>query len=726
MAIDAKFLKSIPRLRKKLISGEITPAMLYEQREDFERFAQQVIRDDRDHAQMNSDIKKVIADFLMICLDVYTYSENGSVLITDYTYDQVMNIWCKETGKERMAFADYMTSSALWPFVKHEAPFMVGTIDRKIYDLDTLEIYLDQYYRDGYERLLYAPKFDGVSSAVTFRNGVIERAVTRNNGYEGQDITEVIKRMNRKKKIFDKNRMPDGYYKCELVMTTKDFDELREIKPYANRRSAASACISTPNNLPYAEYLTAIPLAYVNFEGTKMTYLAAQYAEGLVKNPSDFSIGNVYDNIETILRHIRTSEYPVRTDGVVIFPVFTTHDAPNTTDLMANALAFKVNTQEAISKAKEVFVSVGRMGLAEPMLRVEPVEVNETIVTKAALGSLDQFSSMNIHKDEDVIVFAAGDVIPQIKMPEMRNYPKGAERLQIDLRCPYCGKKLRYKNEKEKDVWCLNPKCPRVLSGRIANFLEKLDVAEGYRDRTFMTLVEAKIVYTIEDLFTLHKYYQRVVDALHSTYDADMLLKGLKELKDKIFEVSQVLGAVGIDGVGQKTCQVIFGDVTLDELLDLKKSQLIIRLLAIPKIGMEKATVIGNWINENRDFIETLQQNMHIVDDSIVWAQVCFTGFRNKEYANILKKLGFPTTDKVNNKCVACVYAGDATTSNARTALDKDIPLVHVGQLDGLVDVLTEEANRLKKDNTIFSRANIMRTIQVKVCNANPIVPNSK
>ena len=87
MAIDAKFLKSIPRLRKKLISGEITPAMLYEQREDFERFAQQVIRDDRDHAQMSPDIKKVIADFLMICLDVYTYSENGSVLITDYTYD---------------------------------------------------------------------------------------------------------------------------------------------------------------------------------------------------------------------------------------------------------------------------------------------------------------------------------------------------------------------------------------------------------------------------------------------------------------------------------------------------------------------------------------------------------------------------------------------------------------------------------------------------------------
>lgn len=712
--MDRKFIQSIPSIRKKICKGSMQIHDVEPMHEQFLTYAVTLINQDRQGRGIDKDLRDTLEDFLMICLDVYTYSDDGAVMIPDYTYDQCMAIFCKLFNAERISQSDYIVSTTIWPFVKHEAPFMVGTINRKIYDLDGLAYFLKESRRDGYRRILYAPKFDGVSSAITFRNGQIERAVTRNNGIEGQDITQVIRRMNRVKHIFNKD-LPDGYYKCELVVTSKDFEDLCKLKQYANRRSATSAIVSAPSNLVYAEYLTAIPLAWVNFIGSHMKYLAWQYADGLVDNPESFDLETVYENIERILAHIRSADYPIRVDGVVLFPVRTNDDEPNTTDLMANCMAYKVNTQENRTKVDYIYMSVGRMGMAKPMVHVEPVEVNETIVRDVSLGSMSQFTARNLHEHEEVIVYSAGDVIPQIKMPEPRVYSKDAKRLKMDISCPYCGKKLRPKYESEADLYCLNPRCPRVLSGRIANFLDKLDVAEGFRDSTFYTLVEAGMVKSIEDLFDLDKYPDRVAELLNSRVDADKLLNGLKELKTKQFEVSQVIGALGIDNIAQKTCQTIFSDITLDYLLSMKKGRVEMALLGIPGIGMTTAQQFSEWINENRDFLEFLLHEMKIVDDKITYGAVCFTGFRNKEYSDIFKSIGFPALDRVTKDTVACVYAGDLTSNNAKRALAKDIPLVHVAQIDELIKELTKRAKEIELDNGEISRYELMRDVRKNV-----------
>lgn len=712
--MDRKFIQSIPSIRKKICKGTMQIHDVEPMHDQFLTYAVTLINQDRQGHGIDKELRDTLEDFLMICLDVYTYSDDGAVMIPDYTYDQCMAIFCKLFNAERISQSDYIVSTTIWPFVKHEAPFMVGTINRKIYDLDGLAYFLKESRRDGYRRILYAPKFDGVSSAITFRNGQIERAVTRNNGIEGQDITQVIRRMNRVKHIFNKD-LPDGYYKCELVVTSKDFEDLCKLKQYANRRSATSAIVSAPSNLVYAEYLTAIPLAWVNFIGSHMKYLAWQYADGLVDNPESFDLETVYENIERILAHIRSADYPIRVDGVVLFPVRTNDDEPNTTDLMANCMAYKVNTQENRTKVDYIYMSVGRMGMAKPMVHVEPVEVNETIVRDVSLGSMSQFTARNLHEHEEVIVYSAGDVIPQIKMPEPRVYSKDAKRLKMDITCPYCGKKLRPKYESEADLYCLNPRCPRVLSGRIANFLDKLDVAEGFRDSTFYTLVEAGMVKSIEDLFDLDKYPDRVAELLNSRVDADKLLNGLKELKTKQFEVSQVIGALGIDNIAQKTCQTIFSDITLDYLLSMKKGRVEMALLGIPGIGMTTAQQFSEWINENRDFLEFLLHEMKIVDDKITYGAVCFTGFRNKEYSDIFKSIGFPALDRVTKDTVACVYAGDLTSNNAKRALAKDIPLVHVAQIDELIKELTKRAKEIELDNGEISRYELMRDVRKNV-----------
>ena len=708
--MDRKFIRSLHEIRENLKANKISVNEVVKYSDRYQKYADEVLEEEKS-GKISKEFMNSLEDYLMICLDVYTYSENGDVLIPDYTYDMVMNVYCDHTHNERLVYADYIMSTMLWPFVKHEAPFMVGTISRKIYDVNTLASYLQQLKRDGYHKLLYAPKFDGISAAVTIRNGLIERAVTRNNGIEGQDITEVIRRMNQVKKIFTKNSK-DGYYKCELVVTTEDFSELIKLKVYKNRRSAASAIVSAPSNLIYSEFLTAVPLAWVNFEGTRMKYLAEKFSENLADYPEDFSVETVYDNIERILKHIRSSDYPVRTDGVVIFPIHTYEDEPDTVDLMSNCLAYKVNTQEAATKVLNVFMSIGRTGLAKPMAELIPVEVNEVFMKLASLGSMANFESMNLHEGEEISVYAAGDVIPQIKFPEPRNYPKGAGRIKVDLTCPHCGKKLRPKFTSEANLYCVNPRCPRVLSGRIAGFLEKLDVAEGFRDATFYNLAEKGLVNTIPDLFTLYQRVGEISKALGSRMGAEKLFKGLNQLKTKTFEVSQVLGAIGIEGISTKRCQMIFGSVSLDYLLGMKKNKLCLTLMNVDGVSTTIAEKLADWINENRDFIEFLMENMKIVPDRINYGTLCFTGFRNKEYAEKFKSIGFPVMDNVTNDTVAVVYTGDLTTGNARKALKKEVPLVHLGQIDKLLDELTERDRELKTQNIKYGHYQLIRDIQ--------------
>lgn len=709
--MDVRFVKTLRMTRKRLIKNELQISDIVAQKAKYQAFATEVISQWQNHHSIANPYRDMLIEFLMICMDVYTYSDMGEVLVSDWTYDQVMNIYMELMQKPRIQFADYLMSTTIWPFAKHEAPFMVGTINCKVYDIDTLAAWLEQRKREGYTRILYAPKFDGISVCVTIRNGIIVKAMTRNNGVEGQDITEVVRKMNRHKKIFGKDT-PDGYYKCELVVTTEDYNELVLHKPYANRRSAASAIISTPSNLAYAEYITAIMLAWVDFEGYRMKYLAWTWVNDLVRHPESFVLDDVYDNIERILGKIRGAEFPIRVDGVVLFPIFTADDAPNTVDLMACSLAYKVNTQEARTRVKYVYMSVGRMGKGMPMAKVYPAEVNETIVQDVSLGSMSMFASRCIHENEEVIVIAAGDVIPYLKMPEERHYPQGAKRLQIDLRCPYCGKKLRPKTGDDKNVYCLNPSCPRVLSGKIANFLDKMEIADGYRDATFLTLVEKGLMTTIEDLFTLHTKLNQVADAIGSLVEAEKLMDGLSVLRTETFEVSKVFGALGIPNIAQKTCQAIFRDMTLDYLLSMKKTAIYMAVLGTPGMGDATARTFAEWMMENRDLIDTIMENMQLKDDGIAWGTVCFTGFRNKVYADMLKDIGFPTSDRVSKDTVAVVYSGNLQTGNARKALTKNIPLIHVGEIDKLIDSLRDLSDRYNASPDDYSLFMIVREIR--------------
>lgn len=630
---------------------------------------------------------KVLSDdpeleaFLKLCNDVYTYSPDGEVMIADSLYDQCMQVY-SSNGKKTIVFAD--TIKKQWNFIKHKIPGMVGTID-KVYTYKQLKNYLSQYV--GVKRYTIAPKFDGISCAVEVKNGIIISAATRYNGIIGQDITELIKRAKNSQN-FIYPEYSTGFYKCELCVATEDYENLIKLKKYANRRSATAGIINTPTNIQYAEYITIIPLVYYDPKRTDMRYLAPFQKQVEYYSPSD-----LMDEIEMMMEEIRSKDFPFRVDGVVVNPDRSRLASPNEQDLMENSIAFKINTAEGKTRIIFGYMSVGRLGKGVPMLRVAPVEVNETIVTDVSLNSYDKFLSMDLKEGEEVIVFSAGDVIPQIKLPLMRTNLYNSPELKIRRICPYCNEKLTRVNT---EYYCTNNECPRIITGRIANFIEKMGL-EGFSDKSVEMIYNTLKVRSIHEFLNLTVSDIMRVDGFEET-SATSLVYALNKIKNTPTSVSKFFGSLGIEKISEKKARKIFEYVNVSDLIhgNAKKLEKIYwQLQSSDGIGPKTARTFIDYVLDNRDEIIELLNDVSLMGDIKYKANVVFTGFRpDKDTETRFNNLGIEIANSVSRSTLGVISAStERNSTKSKAAISKGIPIYHVSQME---DLLTDlEKNQI-------------------------------
>ena len=673
---------NISKLRKDILSGKKSIDSL-------ERYQHDIVS--LYHLLMS---KKVLTkeefdntkELILLCMDYYTYASSGESLITDRMYDLLMNHYINNGGKV-ISTSDIIETQTQWRFIKHEFPGIVGTI-KKAYTEDELYTYLQKWKSaSDYMKFIIAPKYDGISSGIKINSdGEILLGVTRNNGIKGQDITKVIKAAHNARDIggYYATKLKKGetaWVKTELCVSSKNYEELIQEKRYKNRRSATSGIVNSPKNLSLANYITIIPLAEYHMNSDMISY-----------HPPDAEIVRVRDvyelmkHIEKMLSMIRDSSYDFRTDGVVIYPMGD-HVLPNFEDLMDNAIAYKVNTEEALTRVKYGYVSVGRLGYAVPMLHVYPAEVNETTVTDASLGSFDKFVSMDLHEGEQVLVYSAGDVIPQAKLPEHRKYKKSSDLLQIKKRCPYCGEKLtRYKATYK----CTNEECQRVTSGRISNFITKLEV-ENVSDRTIEDLMEFGLLRVIPDLFELEEAEIASLKG-YGKKSAHIICSEMEKLKAKEIPVSSLLGALGIPSISNKKCKNLMKIMPIDQMLTIKPKKLYYELLAADNVADKTATIFIDFLEENKDLILNLMNIMNIVDDIEYKGNVVFTGFRNPDLKKKFEEIGYEVSSNVNDETLAVIdISNDHTSTKCKAAKSKGVAIVHLSEVD---DVLKELKKR--------------------------------
>lgn len=671
-----------------VVNGSIPLSELSECKEQFNDFLWDILLNKSEYNPRSKDNLSNIRDLIMIYLDYYTYSEDGDVLITDGEYDELMNYYIS-LGGSLITHSDVLNGVSKWEFVKHESPGIVGSVE-KIYNFPELQSYLSKYRCSTGRSFRIAPKFDGVSSAIKFDcRGKILMGVTRNDGVEGQNITEVARRAWNVKEVGMRysERLKTGetvWVKTEICISMSDFDKLKEEKEYKNRRSGTSGIVNSPKNLHLAKYLTIIPLATHFPSSDDIDYHPMGSKDIYVPDPeSAKGCTYVMDEIEQMLSSIRDSHYPFRTDGVIVYPLGE-DIIPNYDDIMDHAIAYKVNTAEALTQVEYAYVSVGRLGNAIPMVHVHPTEINEICAHDASLGSFDKFAGMDIHEGEQVIIYAGGDVIPLIRLPDVRHYPADAPLLKIKKRCPYCHEKLtRHKNSYR----CENPHCDRINAGRIANFLVKLG-AYGISDQTVQDLYEADLIKDIPDLFQLSMEDISKLDR-YGEQKARNILDEIERIRSMEISESQFLGSLGIPGIMNKKARMLLSALPLKKGIHMKKKKAITQLLDAENVGEATASTYIDFLHDNESMIQELLSVMNIVTDKRWIGNVVFTGFRNAELEAKFNSIGYEVSSNVNRNTVAVVdssFSHDSTKCKA--ARGKGIDIVHVSEADLVINEL--------------------------------------
>jgi len=414
-------------------------------------------------------------------------------------------------------------------------------------------------------------KMDGLACALIYRDGVLERGVTRGNGFIGEDITANIRTMEsiplslRSSKKY--NQFLNGLTEVrgEIVMYKRDFERLNQERKtaglplFANPRNTAAGTIRQLNPTLVATrplYFRAYDLIREDPTEVPTNYFAYQVLASI-----GFSINKmarVFSGLNEVMDFAKKWEslrlnLEFNTDGLVI-----KINDRQVFDLLGvvgkaprGAVAFKYAAEQATTKVKDIFISIGRTGTATPVAVLEPVLIAGSTVQMATLHNEGEIKRKDIKVNDSVIVHKAGDIIPEVvqSLPQLRT---GQEKdFRMPTACPDCGTKL-VKQKIDEAIWrCPNTNCPSRTWKQIQHFASKeaLDI-EGMGEKNVSALLDAQLIQDAADLYLLKAADLKALDRF-ADVSANKLVNSIKQKKKP--SLARFLYGLGIRHVGAQT-----------------------------------------------------------------------------------------------------------------------------------------------------------------------------
>lgn len=461
-------------------------------------------------------------------------------------------------------------------------------------------------------------KYDGASISISYENGKLKRAVTRGDGFQGDDVTNNIKTI-KAVPIKLKGDFPEKFdIRGEIILPFAGFEkmnqELIEIgeTPYANPRNTASGSLKLQdsaevakrpldcllysligNNLPIKTHFEGLDKARQwGFKVPKQSHLA--------KNMNE-----VFDFIDYWDKH--RHEMPYETDGVVvkINDLHQQDELGYTAKSPRWAIAYKFKAEQVSTKLNSISYQVGRTGAITPVANLEPVQLAGTVVKRASLHNADQIEKLDIRIGDEVFVEKGGEIIPKIIGVDFSKRPLHSEPTKYITHCPECQSELERK-EGEANHYCPNfYGCPPQIIGRIQHFITRkaMDI-EGLGGETVALLFNNGLVTNYADLYELKKEQIIPLERM-AEKSADNMIKGIAKSKEIPFE--RVLYALGIRYVGETVAKKLAKHY---KSIDTIASASLMDLILVDEIGEKIAQSVIEFFDnqENRLIIERLKQ----------------------------------------------------------------------------------------------------------------------
>ena len=418
-------------------------------------------------------------------------------------------------------------------------------------------------------------KLDGVSLALVYSDGRLERGITRGDGNIGEDVTLNVRTVRSiplsiaKDKLKKAGIPPDFEVRGEILMPTEAFRELNEqrerqgLAVFANPRNFTAGTvrqldpsITAQRRMDYFAYL--LLKDGQTFLDRQSKAMDAMEAAGFKVNPNRKLAKNL-DEVWTFIQswESRRGSLPYEIDGIVVKVDRTAwqRELGFTGKAPRWAIAYKYAARGAVTQIEDILVQVGRTGKLTPVAALKPVPIGGTTVSRATLHNLDFIEQLGVKIGDWVEVERGGDVIPKVvKVVDDNEHPRGKEEFHMPEHCPVCGGNV-VRTEGEADHRCVNANCPAKLQGTILHFASRHVMnIDGLGEVLVNQLTERGLVKNVADLYKLTKDALLTLDRLGEK-SAENVLAEIDASKQLPLE--RVIYGLGIRFVGERTAQFL-------------------------------------------------------------------------------------------------------------------------------------------------------------------------
>ena len=521
-------------------------------------------------------------------------------------------------------------------------------------------------------------KIDGLSISLTYEQGIFVAGATRGDGSIGENITENLKRV--KDIPLSLSEKIDITVRGECYMPRASFDQVNQSRQengepeFANPRNAAAGtlrqldtAVVAKRNLATFLYQEASP----STRDSQEKVLKHLEQLGFVVNQRRL-LAHSMDEVWAFIQEIgqERDRLPYDIDGVVI----KVNDLAGQEQLGFTvkapkwAVAYKFPAEEKEAKLLSVDWTVGRTGVVTPTANLTPVQLAGTTVSRATLHNVDYIAEKDIRKDDTVIVYKAGDIIPAVlRVVESKRVSE--EKLDIPTNCPSCESKLLH-FEDEVALRCINPRCPAQIKEGLIHFASRdaMNIS-GLGPSVVEKLFAANLVKDVADIYRL-------------TIEDFLLLDGIKEKSaQKLYQAIQaskensaekLLFGLGIRHVGSKASQLLLQHFHSIESLAQANPE---EVASIESLGSVIAQSLQSYfesegaqllLRELKELDVNLDYKGQIVaaDAALSGLTVVLTGklerLNRSEAKNKLESLGAKVTGSVSKKTDLVVAGADA------------------------------------------------------------------
>ena len=434
-------------------------------------------------------------------------------------------------------------------------------------------------------------KYDGVAISLRYESGKLVRALTRGDGTQGDDVIQNVKTIGSIPLVLSGKAPEVLEIRGEIFLNKVDFERLNADRiakgevPMANPRNTASGTIKMQDSKVVAARKLDCILYHVIDASQYVSshYESLQFAKSMgFKVPSfEQAFVKACRDLEEVLSfidywNVERKNLPFEVDGIVIKvnELAVQEELGFTAKSPRWAIAYKFETEQAVTQLESISYQVGRTGAVTPVANLSPVELLGTTIRRASLHNEDFMEKLDLHEGDQVLIEKGGEIIPKVvgvKMDLRR--PEAAAVVHVKA-CPSCGSSL-VRKPGEANYYCNNYLgCRPQILGRIKHFISRkaMDI-EGIGEETVEQLYDAGLIRTASDLYQLKAKELLALDRM-AEKSVNNMLQGLEKSKEVPF--SKVLFAVGIRHVGETVAKKLAAQVKSFDALKLATKEMLV------------------------------------------------------------------------------------------------------------------------------------------------------